>query len=542
MKNSKMMWLMNIGMLFLFLYFGQYTSRASENNQPDKIRVGVYDNPPKIFMNNNKPDGIFIDVVKSIAKNENLKVEYVSGNWNQLIAMLNTGEIDVLPDVAFSKERDSIFCLNTLPLLNSWIEIYTRMGIEINSVFDLKNHAIGVLKGSIQQEYFEQMMSNDSSLAFVIMTFPDYTSSVRSLKNHEIDALIANRFFYFSDLCDKDILSTGEVLQFSDLHFAFNKSKAPELVKLFDKNILQMQNDPASVYYKSLRHWLDKDYSKRIPRLYVWLMILAGAVFIVVSVFAVLLQYKVNLKTRMLRKQNVELKAAKKRAEQSDQLKTVFLQNISHEIRTPMNGILGFLSLLKEADLEEERQRYVEIINANGDRLLNTFNNLIEISKIQSNQISVFYSFVNVSEVMKSHYDFFSPLAIDKGIKFKLSNQVQFEKASVQTDKHILDLILTNLINNALKFTKKGVIEIGNYLEENSMVFFVKDSGIGIPESRQKAIFERFVQADLKITRSHEGAGLGLSIVKAYVEKLEGLIWVDSEVNKGSTFFFSIPL
>lgn len=237
-----------------------------------------------------------------------------------------------------------------------------------------------------------------------------------------------------------------------------------------------------------------------------------------------------------------ELIAAKEKAEESDRLKTVFLQNMSHEIRTPMNAILGFLNLLQVPDMENEiRKNYIDIIQKSGERLLKTINDIIEISKIESKQIAVQYSEVNIAEVMNHYLNFFKYQSEEKGLSLKLSGQIEGETANIETDKQKLDSILTNLINNAIKFTDKGSVEFGNYLEGNRLVFYVKDTGIGIPADLHEAIFDRFVQADMSNARQYEGSGLGLSIVKAYLELLNGKIWLESEPGKGTIFFFSIP-
>jgi PAS domain S-box-containing protein len=234
--------------------------------------------------------------------------------------------------------------------------------------------------------------------------------------------------------------------------------------------------------------------------------------------------------------------SAKEKAEESDRLQSAFLANMSHEIRTPMNGILGFLELLSEPDLEEENKKeYIEIVNNSGRRLLNTINDIIEISKIEAGQSKVSHGDVNIGEVMKFHYDFFLPQAIEKGLAMNVSTQVTGSQGLIRTDRHKLDGILTNLIKNAIKFTEKGSIEFGNYLENEWLVFYIKDSGRGISKDRFEAIFERFVQADQNLTRAHEGSGLGLSITKAHVRALGGKIRLESEPGKGSTFFFTIP-
>lgn len=243
------------------------------------------------------------------------------------------------------------------------------------------------------------------------------------------------------------------------------------------------------------------------------------------------------------KKSEEDLIKAKEKAEESEKLKSAFFANMSHEIRTPMNGILGFLDLLKQPDLTEENKiKFINIVNKGGERLLNTINDIIEISKIDSKQLKLNLAEVNVIEIMNYHYNFFIPQAKEKGIELKITESIQEKDSAIESDKYKLDGILTNLIKNAIKFTGKGTIELGSRLINNELLFYVKDTGVGIPPDRLEAIFGRFVQADLKAySRPYEGSGLGLSIVKGYAELLSGKIWVESEIGKGSTFYFSIP-
>ncbi len=243
------------------------------------------------------------------------------------------------------------------------------------------------------------------------------------------------------------------------------------------------------------------------------------------------------------RQKNIhDLIAAKNKAEESDRLKTAFLANISHEIRTPMNGILGFLDLLRLPDLDDARkEKFIELVNVSGQRLLETINKIIETAKLEAGQVEVNNSIVNIDEIMLFHFDFFQQQAIAKKLRFDLKPGYT-ENKSIWTDHFKLNAILTNLLNNAFKFTTQGYIEFGYYQENSRIVFYVKDTGIGIPADKIDFVFERFVQADTNVTRPYEGSGLGLSIVKAYLTLLNGEIHVESEVGKGSTFFFSIPL
>ncbi len=251
--------------------------------------------------------------------------------------------------------------------------------------------------------------------------------------------------------------------------------------------------------------------------------------------------YQISLAIQ--RKKTIDdLVAAKEKAMESDRLKSAFLANMSHEIRTPMNGILGFAELLKEPGLTDDQQKtYIDIIEKSGVRMLNIINDIVDISKIEAGLMEVFPAESDVNEQLEYIYSFFLPQVKEKGMQLTLSATLHAGQATVVTDREKLFAILTNLVKNAVKYSKKGYIDFGCRKKGDFLEFFVIDTGMGIPKDRQEAIFDRFVQADIEDKDALQGAGLGLTISKSYVEMLGGSIRVESEEGKGSSFYFTIP-
>jgi PAS domain S-box-containing protein len=241
-----------------------------------------------------------------------------------------------------------------------------------------------------------------------------------------------------------------------------------------------------------------------------------------------------------------ELVVAKEKAEESDRLKTAFLQNMSHEIRTPMNAIMGFSELLFEfADDKEKLKNYTDIINLRCNDLLDIINDILDISKIESGQLPVNISETNLNDLFAELSSFFveyQQRLNKQHIIFSMQAFGNPQKNLILTDKVKLKQIFINLISNAFKFTDVGKIEGGCKLDENqNLLFYVTDTGTGIPANKHQFIFDRFTQIHYEGKKNIGGTGLGLPIVKALVNLLGGTISLESEAGKGSTFFFSIP-
>ncbi|MEX0982185.1 MAG: hybrid sensor histidine kinase/response regulator [Bacteroidales bacterium] len=238
-----------------------------------------------------------------------------------------------------------------------------------------------------------------------------------------------------------------------------------------------------------------------------------------------------------------QLNEVKEKAEASDRLKTAFLNNISHEIRTPLSGILGFGQLIINPDLTmDEKKKHLGMLNMSGDRLLQTINNYMDISLIVSGNQKVKTGEVDADELLNSLYGSFIPECEAKGLKMTLSGPEQPKILKFKSDRGLLHKALSHVIRNSIKFTDEGSISIGYKKEKDNTLFFAKDTGIGIESGARDKIFNLFMQADNSSNRNYEGSGLGLSIARGYIELLGGEIGFESEKNKGTVFYISLPI
>ncbi len=243
-----------------------------------------------------------------------------------------------------------------------------------------------------------------------------------------------------------------------------------------------------------------------------------------------------------------KLVEAKEKAEESDRLKSAFLANMSHEIRTPMNAILGFAELITVPDSEitpSEKESFIKLIRSGGDNLLRLIDDIIDISKIEAGQIKIHKKECNLNQTLKEIQQSFFEIRKHKGkeqIDILLNENARSQNIVIKTDPLRLNQILTNLIDNAVKFTEKGFIEFGyEILNEEKILFYVKDTGVGMDHKKKDLVFDRFTKIEDDKTRLYRGAGLGLAISKSLVELLGGSIWVESILGEGSTFYFGLP-
>jgi len=268
------------------------------------VSIGVYENSPKIFISESgKPSGIFIDLIEYIAKKEGWNLHYVPGTWAEGLDRLEKGEIDLMPDVAYSANRERLFSFHKVPVLSSWFQVYARKGSGIQTILDLNGKRIAVLERSVQQEAFVQL-DKGFGLNTTIISLPDYAAMFEIIKKNEADAAITNRFYGLLHAKKFGLEDTAVIFHPSDLFFAAPKGTGEKLLNAIDAHLILMKKDTQSIYYKSLKHWISEDVHFQLP---VWLQLLG--IFVVVSlclsiVGSFVLKHRVKVRTQELQNLN----------------------------------------------------------------------------------------------------------------------------------------------------------------------------------------------------------------------------------------------
>lgn len=277
------------------------------------------------------------------------------------------------------------------------------------------------------------------------------------------------------------------------------------------------------------------------------------ACFVIISLYTIrlyrnnlILKSELNDSLNQINLLSEEIVHVKNKAEESDKLKSSFLANMSHEIRTPLNAIMGFSSLLQQSpEAEGDNQQYIEIIHRNSNKLLDMMDEIFNIALIESGITKMYKEECQVNEMISSLIAFFNmekEMSAKENVAFRVKKPAKDNAFAIYTDPRKLRQTLYNLIENALKYTNEGFIEVGYDFKEDSMVeFFVKDTGLGFPQEKLDVIFKSFRQVDDSNTRTFGGIGLGLTLSQKYVEMMGGRMWATSVPGNGSTFYFTLP-
>jgi hypothetical protein len=539
-------------LLFIFCCFAIFQTPLKAQSRT--VTLGVYENAPKVFTNSEgKPDGVFIDIIKAIAQKEGWKLQYEHASWAHLLKKLEIGAIDLMPDVAFTTTRTKRFDFHKEPVLASWYQIYIPENSDLNSLLDLDKKRILVLEQSVQQESFSKMCKG-FGIECQIDTVPDYAGMFAEVSKGNADAAISNRFYGLMHAKKYDLKETTIVFEPSELFYAAPKLRNQFLLDAIDSHLKLMKQNPDSVYFNTLKKWTTDEPIHILPPWLGTLFAIALAIISISLLGSLALKHQVNKKTLELQNLNKEmedrilqrtkeLETAMIKAQAADHLKSSFLATMSHELRTPLNSIIGFTGILLQelpGPLNQEQQKQMGMIKKSSRHLLALINDVLDISKIEAGQLKLDYSEFLLPESIKKVVEIVKPIAAGKNLN--LCYDIADNVGIVEADKRRIEQILLNLINNAIKFTEQGKVEIDCRIDKGHCILTITDTGPGIEEKKLTELFQPFHQIDTGLARKHEGTGLGLSICKKLLDLMQGTIHVESTFKKGSSFIVTFPV
>ncbi len=517
------------------------------------MTVGVYENAPKVFTSESgKPSGIFIDIIEQIANAEGWNLRYVSGTWAEGLDRLTKGEIDLMPDVAYTAEREKIYSFHKVPVLSVWSQVYARRGSGIQSILDLNGKRIAALEQTIQLETFKRL-TNSFELSITLMPVPDYKTEFDMIAKGKADAGVTNRFYGLMYARKFGLEDTPVMFDPAPFFFAAPKNTSRQLLDAIDRRLADLKKDPHSAYYASLKRWTSEEVQFKLPA---WLQVLGlvfGIVFVMSLGGSLVLKHQVNARTLELKQINqemeqrvaertMELTAANRKLQEVDKLKSLFIASMSHELRTPLNSIIGFTGILLQGlagPLSEEQRKQLGMVKGSSQHLLDLITDIIDLSKIEAGKIEFVLAEFDLMRVISEVAASFQPAAGYKGIAITVDGE---ETIDVRSDQRRIRQVLVNLVGNAVKFTEHGEVRVSAAASYDTVRVSIQDTGPGIRTADIERLFQFFSQITSPDMPKHEGTGLGLYLSKRLMHLLGGDIRVESEFGKGSVFTITMPL
>jgi len=548
-----------------------------------RLRVGIYQNSPKVGLSaSGQPEGVFVDLLQAIAQAEGWQLEFVPGTWAEGLDRLAAGDLDLMPDVAYTQGREELYDFHREPVLSDWFQVYARRGSAIRSLLDLHGKRVAVLDRSIQQDALTKALVG-FDLQVHLIAKPDYAAAFAAVQQGQVDAVVANRFYGTVQGRLLQLEDTAVIFSPTRLFFAAPKGRHRALLNALDSQLALLKADPTSAYYQTLQRWTSEPLPRGLPAWIKWAIPAASCLLLLALAWSIVLRRQVRARTQTLAQRNAELLTlneqmsqaehalrelnanleqrvtertaelaeARERAETADRLKSAFLATMSHELRTPLNSIIGFTGLILQGlagPLTAEQRRQLDMVAGSSRHLLALINDILDISKIEAGQLQVNHAAFDLRGSLARAADLVAPLAARKGLT--LDVRPAPELGDVVSDQRRVEQVLLNLLNNAVKFTERGHVTLtASVLADGAgpspgpvVCMTVADTGIGIKAEDLNQLFLPFRQIDTGLARQHEGTGLGLAICRRLATLLGGEVRASSVWGQGSEFTFLLPV
>lgn len=337
----------------------------SDNCRPEIIKVGIYQNPPKVYLENDgTPAGFIVKIMEEIAGKESWKIEYVFDSWSENISRLQNNEIHIMLDVTRTGEWEELFNFNNVPLIESWLQVFSKKPQSLEKISDLDGLRLAVLEGSVQHNYFSDRVSELYNIKYTLLTYKKYEDTVMALETGEADAVIADRFFYFSEIRNKNIHPTPIILKPAGIHFAFTSECCIKKMNRIDEHLALMKNEPDSAYYKALQLGLAMPSHRPLPAYVIRIAGITTAVLLFLAAAVFFQRDRIKKKTKELSTKNIELEKARNRLETALEEKNNLITELFHRTRNNMQVISSILGLeASKSSGSEIRDSFTSAIN-----------------------------------------------------------------------------------------------------------------------------------------------------------------------------------
>ena len=519
------------------------------------VRVGVFPAAPLVLIKDGKPAGLFIDLVEYFSRALGWQIHYVNGTWGELLVSLEKGEIDLLPAVGFTQERQAIYDFSKNPVYIDSGVLFASKKLSLHTVFDLEGKKVAGVRGSIFTTGFVNYIKSFAIHCEIVLT-NDNREVMEAIASGTADAGVC--IYSLGNELAREYSIPITPISFSPiaLEFAVPKNLNGDVLSGIDQLMASMIGDKDSFYSRSFSKWTMPPPSNGLPPWLLWgaLGLIIFALFL--GAWIISLNKQVALKTKYLQKQIAERKQADEEIRRlnadlesrvttrTEELRNAnsemeaFTYSVAHDLRSPLRSINGFSQVIiqKCADkIDSEGERMLNRIIYNANRMDELITGILSLSQVSRSNL--IFDHIDMTALAESCYRDIATPQILEGFTFSLS-----PLPMCQGDKTLLRQVWINLIGNAIKYSmpkQDRRIEIEGHLENGMNVYSVKDTGVGFDIHYMDKLFGVFQR--LHKEGEFEGTGVGLSIVARIVKRHGGTAWANSEIGKGSTFFFSMP-